>query len=729
MTKITGTSETIHWIYRPIGYFERPQFPPTKEGLQAWCNSHEHPPNLIKKSSPLTTIGTAIFLSGLIGSFFSYLKDSGAGKWISGLLTIFGGVMSAFGIVKHLTLRLHSSPKVISSPTNVQVAPSSTPINTKSTTQTSEIKVKLSDEEIIFQEKIKKSMSGLAEKVATELGMDPSKLKALLPEVVHLNEIKMAFLNTPSSRQYFKALPTSVLENYPRQMLELLPDDLKNELFPNGIPKHIKDGPKPNEGGGYIARYHKVGFVPAAIKNRQNTPEEIGIHEGYHAINAILRTLLVKEYNHLFKDALLDEIHDGIHNGRPTLSLSANGFFEQRPFIPSASLREKIADFTISIIINLDKSDPRLIRTQKIINQTRLNIIKLSDEGVEELMSYLDLVDKHKDFISIFDREENAAIKIIAKFIEDEIFRYIYMTDNFSHDNEQMHTLSIPDSIISPHLARHPLILSQQGIEFAYQSTRNFPALFEGNNKISLKIASRNMPNTDDKLSYAFASEEIACQKATIVNPNKDTETASVNEARLKIYELGETLLQLKQKAHVSPCNLKHLKDHYKVLLTSIELLELSEDLQEAFANLKEKVASDNSKEATKLKELLMQREQLIIQYQTLVLPESNKETMKEYINQILNLSKEIISYYNKVSKIIDFSLFSLHKQIEELSPSINDAIDNNENATNIAKITLDKTLLGKIEETEKAILSILPKSKLTIFQKEDFETVRISAA
>ncbi|MBI3309645.1 MAG: hypothetical protein HYZ79_09795, partial [Candidatus Melainabacteria bacterium] len=78
---------------------------------------------------------------------------------------------------------------------------------------------------------------------------------------------------------------------------------------------------------------------------------------------------------------------------------------------------------------------------------------------------------------------------------------------------------------------------------------------------------------------------------------------------------------------------------------------------------------------------------------------------------------------------IIDFSLFSLHKQIEELSPSINDAIDNNENATNIAKITLDKTLLGKIEETEKAILSILPKSKLTIFQKEDFETVRISAA
>lgn len=704
MPAVQDTTKSISWFFRPISYKPSQGEKVTEQSVQKWHLEAKDRPNIIQRSSPATLGGIIALALGTIGTIFGFAKDNKIAKWIFGALGLIGAGASALGLFKNIDLTVKPPTK----------------------------------EEKLLNE-IRNIMHKGIEENARRLNLNPEKLKAMLPEVITLDELIKLYFNQPEVKELIRKV-------YKRNpfwinplLLKNMPKDLIDELFPEGPPQISDVKENLIIGGGLNGKIYKVGISPDTIEDKKLTSEEAGLHEGNHVFEIILRSLLPK--NKLV-NAVKEELIEEIKNGTGYVAFGPEGPYIP-PVISSDTLRNQIACFTQSLFDNLGNDDPRLHRVSDPDVLKDLNIdskrYKLTNEGQRQLRECLYL-NKHKEFLELYENDENKALEAIGDYIETQIHRLNFVLGDNGLKFSPGFTITIPPKIFST-LPHTDLKLSKEAEEFAIKSAKEFIRTQDGNILVQSSMHNILQLSPENIITYAFAPEEIRSNLAYIETQLKDTnlsqEERSELEAKKELYNLGPRLIELRRQLSISlqdPKEAKKVKEYKETTNNGAALrakiLYGFSSLEKAIEKLPDNVAKNEMKlffkdRVAKIESLGKEMISLLTggnasiegiiktgieinDFSKVVI----KEALKKYKDQIPELTA--------IGELLDEN-DSLLKQVLKLANGKSSKELGSSNQS--AKTTENKRLLQELEEVEAAILTTLKKIKSKIMLKPEMFT------
>ena len=443
------------------------------------------------------------------------------------------------------------------------------------------------DDDKILQ-KARDAMSAWGETFATENGINPLILRALLPEAITVEELLKlkAQKIIPFLEQFPVGTLKTVIHQLPAEILLELPDELLEKVIPKDQVSALKTSSmKDKLGGGFMQDVYKVGINLHEIRNGGFTPEEIGGHECNHGgMHALCRSLLTEEQR---ISAITDGLKEDITCGAPSV-LSRLGFFEL-PHIPSPKMRDEVARYLGNIIESLGQNDERFRTEMDKTGDIAFETVRLTEKGKKDL---LEIGRKYGDFLGLCDHNEESASLVLANLVETQLLRFYFAVGkNKIAENVQ---LTIPkealDKLDPKRLEelRIEIQKSPKALEFAKKSTKRFQDGTEGNIKTQVRMGGFGGLSADDAVDYNFCHEETDCYLA-----GTRTELASQDlqegrreklEARKEVYELAKTYMELRRGLKIAPQDTVLVKQEYMFRTAKIKhetvMTELKEIMQ-----------------------------------------------------------------------------------------------------------------------------------------------------
>lgn len=251
------------------------------------------------------------------------------------------------------------------------------------------------------------------------------------------------------------------------------------ELFAKQIPKvrfatyEEVDNFKVKGAGQYCTKENTIIVNPFSVLKSEISVDEVGLHEGNHSLEAVLRSYLS---DNEIENSLKERIKEDILRGTYGYILHRSGLVIQPAM--SLRLRGSLWKFTSQI---LDKKE----------NKSCIN-----------LQSWLE--QDCKSDIEVFSREwgnKENAINVLSVIVNAHVFRFDAGMDAYDGPLKTR----IPSSVFTP----DPSFDFEKLKSFAIQSTREFILLLDA------AAAGQVIDmNKDIALTYTLCPEECRCQQA-----------------------------------------------------------------------------------------------------------------------------------------------------------------------------------------------------------------------
>lgn len=458
---------------------------------------------------------------------------------------------------------------------------------------------KLGEAEI--RQRAEDSMVEWADKFSLRIGIRPAILRGLLPQVVTMNELvkiqadlisKKLLKTTPEmSKMIIKNLPLSIVEN--------LSDEVRTYAFQGDeLPVTNKADSGGKLGGGYDSNFHVTAIDPKVIYSGILTPEEIGAHEGHHAINTLFRSLLCNEQR---TNALIEGLANDITSGSKCV-LSLYGI-DELPFIPTREMRTEIAEFLSNVLrkLNDEESDYRLEPINLTDGEISIKVYRLSEKGKNEVV---EIGKKYDGFMRLINNNEEDAKEVLTNLIEVQLSRFCLAQGlqpfgaNFSL-TMGADALGQLDQDAKEEL-QQAIKSSEKTFRFVYDSVKEFTECHNSNLRLQMKMHTGITPSKQDLIDYTFSSEEVFCNLAAI---SVDMDSLTIPrkkkralKARVLLYEHGLQYAQdcrklriakqdtnlVEQEYRLRAARAKYTKTYYDILYFTQEYLQpLSSNIPE----------------------------------------------------------------------------------------------------------------------------------------------------
>ena len=324
----------------------------------------------------------------------------------------------------------------------------------------------------------------------------------------------------------------------------------------------------------YSGETHNIKANPKYISDSSSffTPEMVAFHEGNHAIESILRSCLTEtELNNAFKESILDEVL----NGSAFKLFTGVGLVEQA-FIPSKELRNELKNYVSNLLDGLDESNPLMQKKQIVYLNKSPDLYQLSQEGINGLDKCMQKSDSHyKEFLSYFGGDKEKALAYLKQYVDVQLIRYQALTNE-----------NVP-KFVSPTIPKK--LIDEVGLEltdsqkaFAIKSAKEFIHTGEGNLKYQVIMKNVGSLNKDAALSYAFAPEEVRCQRIgidlTLEQKPPDEKREQMGIIR-DVYKKGEELVEYRKKLLQSHFDKEKQTSFFEYLTSQDELLKADKKL------------------------------------------------------------------------------------------------------------------------------------------------------
>lgn len=576
------------------------------------------------------------------------------------------------------------------------------------------------DDDKILQ-KAKDAMFAWAEIFATEKGINPLILRALLPEAVAVEELLK--LKVQKVIPILEQLPVGTLKTIipqlPAEILLELPDKLLEKVIPKDQVAALKtSGMKDKLGGGFAQDIYKIGVNLHKIRSGDFTPEEIGGHECNHGgMHALCRSLLTEEQR---ISAVVDGLKEDIICGAPSV-LSRLGFFEL-PHIPSPKMRDEVARYLGNIIESLGQNDERFRTELDKSEDLTFETIRLTDKGKKDL---LEIGKRHDDFLELCDHNEESASLVLANLIETQLLRFYFAVGkNEIAANVQ---LTIPTETLGeldPKRLEGLRIETQKSpkaLEFAEESTKRFQDGMEGNIKAQARMGGFSGLSSDDAIDYNFCHEETDCYLAgtrtELASPDLQEGRREKLEARKEVYELAKTYMDLRKSLKVAPQDMALVKQEYKLRTAKIK----HETVMTMLKEIMQSYIRPLSNQTNGLFELVEEEAQIKARVGLTVLKLDNNELgkkdgfheMLQDLRLVRNKIKDHLSSQGQQSEQIGEFAKSLqqeeqlHRDIIEMEKTLDKrCMDPRQRVT-------DKVLLDQLQVVEARIQELQQKARI----------------
>lgn len=421
-----------------------------------------------------------------------------------------------------------------------------------------------------IRQRAEDSMIEWADKFSLRVGIKPATLRKLLPRVVTMSELakiqadlisKKLLKTTPEmSRMIIKNLAPSIAENLSGEVIAY--------AFQGGeLPVVDTEDSGGKLGGGYDSSFHVTAIDPKVIHLGIMTPQEIGVHEGHHAINTLFRSLLDKEQR---ANALIEGLANNITSGSKCV-LSLYGV-DELPFIPSREMRTEIAGFLSDILrkLNNGESDDRLEPINLKDGGINIKVYRLSEKGKNDIA---EIGKKYDEFMRLVNSDEDDAKEILANLVEVQLSRFCLAQGLHSFGSNFSLTMGADalaqlDQDAKEEL-QQTLRSSERAFRFAYDSAKEFTECHNSNFRLQIKMNTGTTPSKRDLIDYTFSPEEVFCNLAAI-SVDIDSLTIprkkkKVLKARVLLYEHGLQYAQDNQKLRVAKQDINLVEQEYRL--------------------------------------------------------------------------------------------------------------------------------------------------------------------
>jgi len=442
---------------------------------------------------------------------------------------------------------------------------------------------------------------------ADELDLHGEQREAFLvsmPKIATMQEFKKQCLSNKSCERFINSIPKKVI-------LEL-PLPIRKRLLIEGSANN--DGKSDSDNVKFAACYSSFFHVIALDFDVMNSEmvnfEGYLIHEVNHAIKSITRSMLSAD---VLTKILAEEIYDEMVTSKEfTYTRSLTSPLAEPPIITSKRLREKLANFTVGIINNLDEADKNIVIG--IVKKYGLGfpIAKLSDIALEhlkkclnedtdartEFQSFVQSLNSDPEFSNLFDNPEDAAILLFKSYIENKVNRCKLFLGKSSSGLPSHISLAMPQEEFKK-LPVSVVKFSEQDnkklYDFAAKSARECLSLMDGNAAIQRNIC----PAKRHIYSYLFTPEEISSDRERLLYELKkdgvsEEKTRQLNTT-LRFYTLGEELTGLRKQLLQAPLDQNAVTTINRFRAIEAQYVETEMELEELF-KLTEKKVKDPSK-------------------------------------------------------------------------------------------------------------------------------------